>query len=375
MPKYHDVSAFEEILQSYTAQEHLCMHVMFYYVFSYFQSVRLLWWRSDVCLRAPIKMDKTNKIVNEETGSDDGKVLKAIEIVKEKNKGQYLNNISEICHAEYGWSQETTAAMLQRAQEQHQIHTVISYQKIAYRINSHPKVYIEDNRESIATQTEQDEIFCKRNSLDSLQNDLEDFKRFSHGEILSLKALLAPRQRESPHKSNGPNYEAPQEALIKSLQDRIKSLEMQLRDKQGIIEKLFEKLLEKPRPTESYNVNNNCHCIQSSLLGQNDSVEKRAQVPDNKESPQKKESNKPRPKEKKQKNMNNESTNSSAGSAPQETAKESNDRQHSKAEPSKADKKRKKIIIIGDSILNGLDELGLQRNHHVHVRAHPGANS
>ena len=55
-----------------------------------------------MCLRAPINMDKTNKVVNEETGSDVGKVLKAIEMVKEKSKGQYLNNISEICHAEYG---------------------------------------------------------------------------------------------------------------------------------------------------------------------------------------------------------------------------------------------------------------------------------
>ena len=100
-----------------------------------------------------------------------------------------------------------------------------------------------------------------------------------------------------------------------------------------------------------------------------------AQTPDNKESPQKKESNESRSKEKKQKNKNNESTNSSAGSAPQETAKESKDNQHSKAEPSKADKKRKKIIIIGDSILNGIDELGLQRNHNVRVRAHPGATS
>ena len=325
-------------------------------------------------------MDKTNRTVSEEIGSDVGKVLKAIEMVKEKNKGQYLINISEICLAEYGWSQETTAAMLQRAQEQKLIHTVISHQKISYRISSHPKIYIEDDRESIATQTEheQDEIFYHPNSLDSLQNDLEDFKRFSHGEILSLKAQLAPRPRESPHKSSGPNYEALQEAFIRSLQDRIISLERQLSEKQETIGKLFEKLLEKPRPTESYNVNkNNCHCIQSSLLGESDSVEKRAQAqaPENKESPQKKESNEPRSKEKKQKNKNNESTNSSTGSAPQETTKESKDSQQSKAEPSKADKKRKKIIIIGDSILNGLDEIGLQRNHNVRVRAHPGATS
>eukprot|EP00112_Aurelia_sp_Birch-Aquarium-sp1_P008980 Seg2005.5 transcript_id=Seg2005.5/GoldUCD/mRNA.D3Y31 product="hypothetical protein" protein_id=Seg2005.5/GoldUCD/D3Y31 len=162
-------------------------------------------------------MDKTNRIVSEEIGSDVGKVLKAIEMVKEKNKGQYLINISEICLAEFGWSQETTAAMLQRAQEQKQIHTVISHQKISYRISSHPKMYIEDDRESIGTQTEQDEIFYNPNSLDSLQNDLEDFKRFSHEEILSLKAQLAPRPRESPHKSSEPNYEALQEAFVRSL--------------------------------------------------------------------------------------------------------------------------------------------------------------
>ena len=107
-------------------------------------------------------------------------------------------------------------------------------------------------------------------------------------------------------------------------------------------------------------------------------MEKRAQAqaPENKESPQKKESNEPRSKEKKQKNQNNESTNSSTGSAPQETAKESKDsQQQSKAEPSKAETKRKKVVIIGDSILNGLDELGLQRNHNVRVRAHFGATS
>ena len=101
-----------------------------------------------------------------------------------------------------------------------------------------------------------------------------------------------------------------------------------------------------------------------------------AHAPETKESPKKKESNEPRLKEKKQKNKNKESTNSSAGSVPQETAKESeNNQQQSKAEPSKAEKKRKKIIIIGDSILSSLGKLGLQRNHNVRVRAHPGATS
>ena len=135
-------------------------------------------------------MDKTNRIVSEETGSDVGKVLKAIEMVKEKNKGQYLNNISEICHAEYGWSQETTAAMLQRAQEQKQIHTVISHQKISYRISSHPKIYIEDDRESIATQTEQDDIFYNQNSLDSLQTTSKTSNASATGRFCPSKPNL-----------------------------------------------------------------------------------------------------------------------------------------------------------------------------------------
>ncbi len=258
-----------------------------------------------------------------------------------KNKGQYFINISEICLAEYGWSQETTAIILQRAQEQKQIFTVTSHQNISYRISSHPKIYIGDDQETIATQTEeQDEIFCYQKSLDLLQNNFEDFKRFSHGEILSLKAQLASRPREGSHKSSGPNYGVLQEAFIRSVQERIISLERQLRDKQQAKGKLFEKLLEKPRPTESYNVNNNdCHWIESSLLGQNDSVEKRvqAQSSENKESPQMKESNAPRSKVKKQKNKNNESINCNTGSSPQEITNESKESQQQR----KANRRKK----------------------------------
>ena len=108
-------------------------------------------------------------------------------------------------------------------------------------------------------------------------------------------------------------------------------------------------------------------------MGLNDFVVKRAQAhaPEAKESPKKKESNVPRSKEKKKKNKNKESTNSSTGSASQETAKES----ENKVKPIQVRLKRKKIIIIGNSICNGLGELGLQRNRNVRVRAHPGATS
>eukprot|EP00112_Aurelia_sp_Birch-Aquarium-sp1_P013475 Seg2862.5 transcript_id=Seg2862.5/GoldUCD/mRNA.D3Y31 product="hypothetical protein" protein_id=Seg2862.5/GoldUCD/D3Y31 len=36
---------------------------------------------------------------------------------------------------------------------------------------------------------------------------------------------------------------------------------------------------------------------------------------------------------------------------------------------------RKSITIIGDSILNGLEEAGMQKDHNVKVRAHSGATT
>lgn len=36
---------------------------------------------------------------------------------------------------------------------------------------------------------------------------------------------------------------------------------------------------------------------------------------------------------------------------------------------------RKKIYIVGDSMLNGIKEKGLQKKHHVKVRAHPGSTT
>ena len=49
-------------------------------------------------------------------------------MVKKKKKSPYLSNISEICVAEYNWSQDQTAAVLQSAQEQQHIYAMIRQQ-------------------------------------------------------------------------------------------------------------------------------------------------------------------------------------------------------------------------------------------------------
>ena len=80
------------------------------------------------------------------------------------------------------------------------------------------------------------------NELERLQNEFEEYKRFSHGEILTLKAAIASRPNsptQPPPRQNPPD-DMLKEALLRSLHERITSLESQLQDKQRIIEKLLD---------------------------------------------------------------------------------------------------------------------------------------
>ena len=75
--------------------------------------------------------------------------------------------------------------------------------KVSYRRSDCMKVYIESDIESVETQTEPDqtsqhEIFHDPNVR--LQNDHEEFKRFIHGKILTIKAQVANRSCSSPKK-------------------------------------------------------------------------------------------------------------------------------------------------------------------------------
>ena len=76
-----------------------------------------------------------------------------------------------------------------------------------------------------------------------LQVELDEFKRFSHREILSLKAQIANRPSNPSQQTKADPTEKDREALLRCLQDSIVSLERQLYDKQKII----EGLLERPR--------------------------------------------------------------------------------------------------------------------------------
>eukprot|EP00112_Aurelia_sp_Birch-Aquarium-sp1_P015113 Seg3320.1 transcript_id=Seg3320.1/GoldUCD/mRNA.D3Y31 product="hypothetical protein" protein_id=Seg3320.1/GoldUCD/D3Y31 len=89
-----------------------------------------------------------------------------------------------------------------------------------------------------------------------LQVELDEFKRSSHGEILSLKAQIANRPSNPSQQTRADPSEKDKEALLRCLQDRIVSLERQLYDKQKII----EGLLEGPR-LEIKTVDSNKGCL------------------------------------------------------------------------------------------------------------------
>ena len=134
------------------------------------------------------------------------KILKAIDRVKEKRQGQYLNNIADIC-----WFMHSGLWLAENNDKRHimgsdkptrNLHCNVR-KNVSYWRSDCMKVYIESDIESVETQTEPDqtsqhEIFHDPNVR--LQNDHEEFKRFIHGEILTIKAQVANRSCSSPKK-------------------------------------------------------------------------------------------------------------------------------------------------------------------------------
>eukprot|EP00112_Aurelia_sp_Birch-Aquarium-sp1_P020546 Seg5319.2 transcript_id=Seg5319.2/GoldUCD/mRNA.D3Y31 product="hypothetical protein" protein_id=Seg5319.2/GoldUCD/D3Y31 len=166
-------------------------------------------------------------------------VVEATEALKASSKGRYLDNIAKLCQTKHGWSEDTTRATLDEAIKKNRIQTSIVNNKISYRKFDDKKICIEDDCETNATQTDPLPLndFVTKDQLDKVQNDFIEFKRFSNGEILPMKAEVANR---GPNPKVKTNCDHDREALVRYLHERIISLEKQLQDKQFIIEKLLE---------------------------------------------------------------------------------------------------------------------------------------
>ena len=304
--------------------------------------------------------------------SEANAVVKAIDLVRKKNKGQYLDNIAEICATEYKWSSDETIEALKVAKAKNLIKEVLYNEKISYRIIEST----DDYTSHVESESYESESIAETVVLGvDGTTDFEDFKKFIHGEVLDLKSQLETRLPSAPSPALRPviDYE---QAFIKSLEHRIISLEKQLDDKQSIINKLLAE-----RASSNFNAlwqrGNHSAVVKDNGAHSVHSKDTKTSAPPNKE-------NNGMPKQqqsaanvstRRHPEQQNKSTSKLAGDKKKpETSSVSGNEEQEKTQPEKKNT-RKRVFIIGDSILNGISEYGLNKNHDVKVRPHSGATS
>ena len=300
-------------------------------------------------------------------------VIEAIRNVKKKHSGQYLENVARECEKSFGWDRPTTTTALQHATERNLIRPIQVDKKILYRENDEKskKVCIRDNVNTAATQTDNKHM---QNTIETLTSEFIDFKRHVCGELEAIKRKQNTGNIEADA-AVGINYE---KALIKSLENRIVSLERLVQQKQEIIDR---QLSEKQKIIEKLLINNNIQAQaqlrpiknneeqltqkkQSDAVQNNQEQSKQKKQSDakttnkDKREPEREEENKERPKAK------NPANKEDAPTVVNETT------QASREKPSK-----KSILLTGDSLLNGISENGLRSKHNVKCRPHSGASS
>ena len=156
------------------------------------------------------------------------KIINALERLKKKHIGQYLDNICDVCTNEHGWERETTMTAIEAAKKRGLIHETVVNNEVSYRITNTPMVIIHDNTVPVCTQTDFHEA-TRDDELHALQTQFLEFKRYAFDEL----AVLRPKKSTN---DNEDNYLKP---LLRSMEHRIISLERQLENKQRIIEKLI----------------------------------------------------------------------------------------------------------------------------------------
>jgi len=157
-----------------------------------------------------------------DANSDIKRITDALDNLKQRHIGQYLENIVEFCQKEHTWDRLKTEAVLQHAIQAEIIYTAPSNNKLSYRKRCQD-IIIQDNVKSVEIQTET--VDTDHEDIANIKNDVEELKRFTHNEILSLRAQTY----------NG-NYNGREDThlklLLKCFEERTDSLEKQPEEKQ-----------------------------------------------------------------------------------------------------------------------------------------------
>ena len=201
-------------------------------------------------------------------------------------------------------------------------------------------------------------------------DDFESFKKFIHGEVLDLKAKVA--SRSTPEKSSSPEYER---AFIRSLEHRIVSLEKQLDSKQKTIDKLLEDRFDRAIFPDRAMLFPNCHAEELQVPA-TVADHKRDNSRDNFHKQPSQNSTELNKRTLNVETMGPKTTKTGNNSASVSSSKQ-------QAQTTECDEKskssgsteKKRIVIIGDSMVNNIQENGLNKQHHVQIKRHGGATT
>ena len=233
--------------------------------------------------------------------------------LKLKRKGQFLENIEELLNTNHQWDSNKTIDELEKAVAGSLLKKVKVNDRFSYRL-------VKDNIhfEDISTEASENVHNVPNESeknIDALASDFEEFKKFIMSEVSIMKDMFASTKKClcNHNTSLVSSNKSDDSIAISCLKDHIKSLERELSAKQEIINKLLDKseYTEKP-PSKNKNK------IKKGVSELNDS-----------------------------KTLISTSKNS---------------------------QKNENIVIIGDSMINGLNAKGF-KDRKVLIKAHPGATT
>ena len=149
------------------------------------------------------------------------KVTEAMQNVKKRHGGQYIENTARECEKTFGWDRLKTTLALQHTTERNLIRVVQVDRKISYRENDDkPKnICSRDNVNTAASQTDTSaccdtdmiEIQC---TITTLATDFKDFKKHVCDELEAVKRRQDNLSKDEAPGNVGINYE---QALIKIL--------------------------------------------------------------------------------------------------------------------------------------------------------------
>ncbi len=297
-------------------------------------------------------------------------ITTAIKAIGKRHDGQYFDNILGECSERFGWDRQGVMAALDAAIRYHIVKEVSVNNKISYRIiNTARKVCFRDNVESTSTQTTNDEPDVAKRSkspdaVDALANELArfvddftSFKKFIHSEISLMKASQEkahPPGQSLPLSLENPNYE---KAFIRSLEARILSLERQLDQKQATIDKLLiNNQLQHSQVQQKTTKGQENASEKTNTSRDNNANDKRDRTKSSQVGPEK----------------INRGVAQEANAKTTESDNDSDSEDKDQHKTSTVTKKSKpSVVIVDDSMLNGITEHGLDKQHRIKVKAHP----